>query len=199
MEDAESVTLLEPEHEHVENMRYDNFKHNWKQIFLGILMGFLAGLTYTVQNALVADEEVNFYDVITCRYSLTTIVILIMVRCCNSSKLASYPDRAIKSQRTHVSALWIFEVDEGQNIHLLRGNLVLVGVFAFISVAANFSCVTYMPLGDASALIFSAPLPTILLSAVFLGTRLRLYKIFCGLLLYTGIILVVKPPILVSR
>lgn len=50
-----------------------------------------------------------------------------------------------------------------------------------------------MPIGDAHALIFTAPLPTMLLSKLIFGTRLKLYKFLCGISVFTGIILISKP------
>ena len=106
---------------------------------------------------------------------------------------------SLASKNTILSTLWIFEVDDGQNICFLRGSLVLLGSLSFSSLITDFYCVKNMPLGDASAIIFSAPLPTMVFSAVFLGSRLRMYKIFCGLLLYTGIMLVIRPPFIFKR
>ena len=59
-----------------------------------------------------------------------------------------------------------------------------------------FICVTNMPIGDFSVIIFSTPLPTMILARIFLKTRLRLYKITCGTLLVVGLLLVVRPPAL---
>ena len=49
--------------------------------------------------------------------------------------------------------------------------------------------------GDASAIIFSSPLPAMLLSHLLLGETIRLYKIGCGLLLYIGVTCVVQPTV----
>ena len=188
----ESAALLDSEKEVVEKRKLNE----WKHICLGILLAFMSGFTYTLQNAAVVDKDVNFYDVLTCRYGLIVVMILI---CLGGYEAVKTRSSSLKSKRTILSTLWIFQVDEGQNICFLRGSLVLIGVFAFLSIITDFYCVTNMPLGDATAIIFSAPLPTMILSAVFLGSRLRLYKIFCGLLVYTGIMLVIRPPFIFNR
>ena len=189
---GESAALLDSENEVVEKRKLNE----WKHICLGIFLAFMSGFTYRLQNAAVVDKDVNFYDVLTCRYGLIVVMILI---CLGGYEAVKTRSSSLKSKKTILSTLWIFQVDEGQNICFLRGSLVLIGVFAFSSIITDFYCVTNMPLGDASAIIFSAPLPTMIFSAIFLGSRLRLYKIFCGLLLYTGIMLVIRPPFIFNR
>ena len=61
-------------------------------------------------------------------------------------------------------------------------------------VICAVSCVTFMPLGDAMTLLFTAPLSTMIAAAIFLGHRLRLYRIFNVILLVSGAVLVIRPP-----
>ena len=98
-----------------------------------------------------------------------------------------------------VQSLWIYNVDPGHNISLLRLLLPLNGIFGGMCILSDFYSVSSMPLGDASAIILSAPLPSMVLSAIFLGTRLRGFKILCGALLYGGVLLVIRPPFLFKR
>ena len=70
--------------------------------------------------------------------------------------------------------------------------LILQGVFGGINNLGAFLAVTMMPIGDAHALIFSAPLPTMVLSKLIFGTRLKLYKVFCGINVFIGIIKLLK-------
>ena len=188
----ETALILDSEHKGVDHRKYNN----WKHICLGISLAFMSGFTYTLQNAAVVDKDVNFFDVLTCRYGLILVMTLISLGCYEAAKTRSL---SLASKNTILSTLWIFEVDDGQNICFLRGSLVLLGSLSFSSLITDFYCVKNMPLGDASAIIFSAPLPTMVFSAVFLGSRLRMYKIFCGLLLYTGIMLVIRPPFIFKR
>ena len=74
--------------------------------------------------------------------------------------------------------------------------LLLQGVLNGMCVLSEFMCMKHLPLGDASALIFSSPLPAMIFSKIFLGQSLRLYKALCGFVLYTGVMLVVKPTFL---
>ena len=98
-----------------------------------------------------------------------------------------------------VKNLWIYDVDPGQNICVLRLLLPINGIFGGVCILNDFYSVSSMPLGDASAIILSAPLPSMVLSAIFLGTRLRGFKILCGALLYGGVLLVIRPPFLFKR
>ena len=59
-----------------------------------------------------------------------------------------------------------------------------------------FICVRCMPIGDFSVIIFSTPLPTMIMARLFLKTKLRLFKITCGTLLIAGLLPVVRPPAL---
>ena len=61
---------------------------------------------------------------------------------------------------------------------------------------SEFVCMANLPLGDASALVFSSPLPAMIFSKIFLGHSLRMYKAVSGLVLYIGVMLVVKPTFL---
>ena len=84
----------------------------------------------------------------------------------------------------------------GSNTRKLRALIVFQGIFGSLLIICSFSCVLFMPLGDALTLIFSAPLSTMVLAAIFLGHRLRLFKITAGILLIIGTVLVIKPPFL---
>ena len=54
--------------------------------------------------------------------------------------------------------------------------------------------VSLIPIGDAITVIYGEPLCTMILSYIFLGTRLRLFKMFAASFLIAGILLVVRPP-----
>ena len=70
------------------------------------------------------------------------------------------------------------------------------GVCAACIIIFMFISVLLIPLGDASTVIFTAPIFCMILSAIFLEDRLGLFKIFAGMLLLVGVILVVRPPFL---
>ena len=63
----------------------------------------------------------------------------------------------------------------------------------------TYVCFVLMPLGDALTLIFSSPAVTRLFSRVFLGVRLRLWKVVFIALLMVGVVLVIRPPLFFPR
>ena len=63
----------------------------------------------------------------------------------------------------------------------------------------TYVCFVLMPLGDALTLIFSSPAVTCLFSRVFLGVRLRLWKVVFIALLIAGVVLVIQPPLFFPR
>ena len=78
----------------------------------------------------------------------------------------------------------------------MRSLLFLFGILGASFNTTDLIAITFMPLGDAMTIIMSSVLPTIILAAIFLKERLRLYKIFCSILVVTGIVLVLSPPFL---
>ena len=74
--------------------------------------------------------------------------------------------------------------------------MIFQGVVGALMVMFGFCCVIFLPLGDALTLLFSAPLSTMILAAIFLGHRLRMFKVIFGILLLIGTVLVIQPEFL---
>merc|ERR1719153_2098053 len=91
------------------------------------------------------------------------------------------------------NTLWIYQVDKGKKHSIAWLFLILQGLCNGIFTLGAFICVSHLPIGEFSVIIFSTPLPTMILSRIFLKTRLRLFKITCGFLLIVGLLLVVRP------
>ena len=134
-------------------------------LVLGGFLAFLSGLAYTIQNAIVANEQINFSEALIFRYVFNIVVHLAYTNL--SVKIGNWYSK--KDENYKNSVLWIFTVDPGGKIRLLHAILLLQGVFAACCILSDFHCVSNMPLGDASAIILSAPLPTMVLSAYFWG------------------------------
>ena len=64
------------------------------------------------------------------------------------------------------------------------GLLIFQGLCNGICVLGGVICVSFMSIGDATAIIFSSPLPSMIMATLFLGHSLSLYKIGCGAMLY---------------
>ena len=61
-------------------MRKRSFKensHNLRNVCLGGILAFLSGFAYTVQNAVVANEEISFSEALTLRYLFLIFVLLV--------------------------------------------------------------------------------------------------------------------------
>ena len=128
-------------------------------------------------NAIVQKLKLHFADVLLARAVLQSLIGLIL--------------SWLKSE-----SLWIKEVDAGKNLNQMR---LLLFVFGFLGASFNTSdliAISFMPLGDAMTIILSSVLPTVILAAIFLKERLRLYKILCSIIVVTGIVLVIRPPFL---
>jgi drug/metabolite transporter (DMT)-like permease len=71
--------------------------------------------------------------------------------------------------------------------HLGRGMVSIGGMFF------NFSALARLPLVDATAIQFSAPLMTVALAAVFLKERVRMYRWWAVIIGFSGILVMLIP------
>jgi len=74
--------------------------------------------------------------------------------------------------------------------------ILLQGLTSSLTCLFCLAAVTFMPVPDALCIVFSAPVPTIILAAIFLKDRINFSKVLTCLLLVTGVILVCRPPFL---
>ena len=130
-----------------------------------------------ILNAIVQKMKLHFADVLFARAILQSLVGLILCW--------------VKGE-----SLWIKEVDAGKNLNEMRLLLFVFGLLGASFNTTDLIAVSFMPLGDAMTIILSSVLPTIILAAIFLKERLRLYKILCSILVVAGIVLVLRPPFL---
>ena len=64
--------------------------------------------------------------------------------------------------------------------------MFFVGLFGSLTMLTSFASVKFIPVSDATTLIFTVPLFTMILAAVFLKERLTMLKIICGKLLFNA-------------
>ena len=146
----------------------------WLRFLLGLSLAFVSGLIFTGNNVVIQTLDCDYSDTLLIRSVVQVMVIGLI---CKIQGLSLWPKI-------------------GENPQKLRVLIVFQGIFGALLIICGFSCVLFMPLGDALTLIFSAPLSTMVTAAIFLGHRLRLFKITTGILLVIGTILVIKPPFL---
>ena len=58
--------------------------------------------------------------------------------------------------------------------------VILVGMLGSLTMLTAFTCVILMPVSDATVLMFTTPLFTMIFAAIFLKERLTVLKIICG-------------------
>ena len=138
---------------------------------IGVALAFISGFIFTANNCAIQTMKLDFTEVLFVR-SIVQVGIMGSV------------------------LLW-----KGQSFLQIDGSskritimTIIQGLLGGLMIICSFSCVLFMPLGDALTLIFSSPLITMILASVFLGHKLRLFKITLGAVLLSGIILVVRPP-----
>ena len=66
---------------------------------------------------------------------------------------------------------------------------LLVGLLGSLVIFGCFSCVMFMPVGDATTLLLTNPLFTIIVAAVFLGQGITLIKTISGSILQLHFVL----------
>ena len=168
-------------------MQYENNKT--ESIFIGGYLSLFSGFLFTINRAINDKLDLNFVDTLLMVFIFRSIFFLVVICCQSSTCLTSKNSKEDQEE----NLWWINSVDEGKNIYLVRLFLILQGLFGGTNNFGAFLAVTLMPIGDAHALIFSAPLPTMILSKLIFGTRMKIYKFLCGICVFTGIILISKP------
>ena len=58
--------------------------------------------------------------------------------------------------------------------------VILVGMLGSLTMLTAFTCVILMPVSDATVLMFTTPLFTMIFAAIFLKERLTVLKMICG-------------------
>ena len=71
---------------------------------------------------------------------------------------------------------------------------IVSGFAAGLMLCTATTSFTYMPVPDALCIIFACPVVTIFLSALVLRDRINIPKVAAGAALFSGVVLVSKPP-----
>ena len=147
-----------------------------RYLFFGCCLAFLSGLIFTGNNVVIQTQHLDYSEILLVR-SLVQLGILSTI--CRYKK----------------SSLW---PSIGEHPFRIRLLMVLQGFFGALMIVFGFCCVLFLPLGDALTLLFSAPLSTMIVAAIFLRHRLRFFKIISGILLLIGTVFVIQPEFLFS-
>eukprot|EP00041_Stephanoeca_diplocostata_P015301 m.291825 g.291825 ORF g.291825 m.291825 type:complete len:380 (+) comp19986_c0_seq7:213-1352(+) len=77
-----------------------------------------------------------------------------------------------------------------------RGTLLLRCIFGILGISSNWYTLSQMSLGDATVIIFTAPVFTAILATVYLGEKLSLAEVVLMTLSCTGVMMVARPSFL---
>jgi len=138
---------------------------------IGLLLAAFSGILFTVNNFLFQYFSLNVSDMLLTRSGMQTAVLglILVVTGCNNF----LPVRCMD---------WF-----------------LIACQSFSSgarVGLTFACLEYLPIGDALTIIFSEPLWTLVLSKIFLKTRIGWWKFTFAFVLISGVVLCTQPPFL---
>ena len=146
-----------------------------RNTIIGTVLVFTSGLLFTANHVTIQQFDLKFSDVSLVRYSVQILVLILLIKlpiCFKQCKKSRYLNQ--EEGRPEVKHnLWVYHVEEVENIHIIQLFLILQGVCNGIFTLVTFICVSRMPIGDFSVIIFSTPLSTMIMARLFLKTRLR--------------------------
>jgi len=140
------------------------------RIICGNTMAFLSGLFFTANNFIIKAARLSFGEVLAVR-SIIQIPLMSLIILMKGDSF--WPSSAYQ-----------------------RIMLCMVGLFGSLTMLTSFACVKFMPVPDAITLIFTAPLFTMVLAAIFMKEKVTIVKVVSGMVLMAGIALITKPSFL---
>ena len=82
---------------------------------------------------------------------------------------------------------------------LVKLFVVLQGLVGAVRLYLNFSCLAFLPLGDALTIIFTEPLFTMIFSCIAFRYKVGICQVSLAFGLLAGMIMCVQPPIFFDR
>jgi len=140
---------------------------------VGLVLATISGVLFTVNNFLFQYFNLNLTDMFLARSGLQTAVLGLILLFTGCTEFLA---------RTPLD--WF----------LVTAQSITSGA----RVGLTFACLELLPIGDALTIIFSEPLWTLVLSKMFLRTRVGWWKIIFSLFLITGVVLCTQPPVIFS-
>ena len=145
-----------------------------RKYVIGVILAFISGVIFTANNCVIQKFTLDFAEAMLFR-SVFQLVIFGFI--CWKKGLTLWPS-------------------VGQRPKFVQSLMISQGLLGGLMVIFSFACIVLMPVGDALTIVFAAPISTMITAAIFLGHRLRLFKVSLGILLLMGTILVIQPPFL---
>ena len=154
---------------------HDTKYYDWRYQLAGMVLSVSSGIFWMGTDIIFKKMELDVGDSVFV-ISLVQVVIFAII---------------IKGKG---QPLWIWSVDENKSIHKIRILQLGQGFVAGILIIFYLISIMMMDIGDALTCYFSAFLPTMILSRIFLKEKIGIYKICCGIITIAGIILILKLP-----
>jgi len=154
------------------SVRYDPSYTPEPLVYLGYCCAILAGLCFTSSNVMIKYiPEVNSWQLllVRCLAQLATMVPIILL---GKHNIFGTPDFAT------------------------RWRLVAQGVLGGFLLLGIFVAVARMPLGDCTAIFFSSPAFTMVLSCIILKDHCGVWRCLVAITLLTGVMILSRPPAL---
>jgi len=156
------------------SVRYDPSCTPKPLVYLGYCCAILAGLCFTSSNVMIKYiPEVNSWQLllVRCLAQLATMVPIMLL---GKHNIFGTPDFAT------------------------RWRLVAQGVLGGFLLLGIFVAVARMPLGDCTAIFFSSPAFTMVLSCIILKDHCGVWRCLVAITLLTGVMILSRPPALFS-
>jgi len=154
------------------SVRYDPSCTPKPLVYLGYCCAILAGLCFTSSNVMIKYiPEVNSWQLllVRCLAQLATMVPIMLL---GKHNIFGTPDFAT------------------------RWRLVAQGVLGGFLLLGIFVAVARMPLGDCTAIFFSSPAFTMVLSCIILKDHCGVWRCLVAITLLTGVMILSRPPAL---
>ncbi len=87
---------------------------------------------------------------------------------------------------------WSHDLKDGLKTNNLKGHLWR-GVIGTSAMILGFTSLAFLPLPEATAIGFAAPIITVVLAAIFLGETIRIYRLAAVLMGLVGVIIILSP------
>lgn len=137
--------------------------------YFGILYGLLSSFFFSIMSACVKSVPYDFFLVVAIRSCVQVLLL----------------QPAIVWQRKD-----ILKGCQRPQFYFV----ICRAIAGTIGICCQFYAFQNMNIGDASAIIFSSPLITAILAAVFLKEKFTIFNLVATMVSFTGVVLVARPP-----
>ena len=147
---------------------------------LGLFLAVVSGLLFTANNFLIQYFRIEALEILLVRSVVQSVVLGL-----TSVSLSEWTSTDGSPREPVSRSVKVF--------------VVLQALVGAIRLYLNFSCLAFLPLGDALTIIFTEPLFTMVFSCMAFRYRVSLCQIFLAFGLLSGMVMCIQPPILFNK